>query len=235
MWWQNQERARQAAKDGLVKIDGRFQYVSCARCSQGILPNQGYVMYSDAIQGTGPDHQLFIATGGRSDDISRRERQNSKNETSELGTVLYCEGCANTLFTADVWQEAKALEVKMDAEDLQSPEGREARSEVIDFSVALRAKRRGFDAQQARSESLELAKMWWQDQDKARQAAKEGLFSIGESFGKVTSFFVIAVGTGLVLRAFGVNAPVGAAIGLALWYAYTFFIIRGRQKAGYGR
>ena len=235
MWWQNQEKARQAAKEGLVKIAGSFQYVSCAHCGKGILPDKGYVMYSEAIEGTGPDHRPFIAAGTRLDDIRGRQGQNSKNEMRELGPILYCEECANALFTKEVWQEAKALEVEMDADDLQCPEGKDARSEVIGFSIALRAKRRGFDSQQARSESRELAKMWWQDQDRARQAAKEGLVRLGGSSGGILSFFVIVLGTALVLSGTGVSESVGAGIGLACWYAYRFFVIRERQKAGYGR
>jgi hypothetical protein len=62
--------------------------------------------------------------------------------------------------------------------DVGSGEGRDARLEVIDFSIALRAKRRGLTAQQARAEAHELAKIWSDDQNKARQAAKEGLIRI---------------------------------------------------------
>jgi hypothetical protein len=77
--------------------------------------------------------------------------------------------------------------------------------------------------------------MWWHDQNKARQAAKEGLVNLGGTSGGIISFFVIIIGTFLVLSGTGVNPSVGAVVGPACWYAYRFFIIRQRRKAGYGR
>ena len=83
--------------------------------------------------------------------------------------MLYCEECANALFTKKVWQDAKALRVEMDLEDANSAEGKEARSEVINFSIALRAKRWGIIPWQARREARALGKLWWKDQNKAKR------------------------------------------------------------------
>jgi hypothetical protein len=64
-------------------------------------------------------------------------------ETKLLDVMLYCEACANVLFTKKVWQDARALRIEMDPEDANSGEGKAARSEVISFGVAARAKRWG--------------------------------------------------------------------------------------------
>jgi hypothetical protein len=90
-------------------------------------------------------------------------------ESRELGALLYCEECANVLFTDRIWDNAKPLRVEMTPEDAHSAEGRDARSEVIDFSIALAAKRRGVSSSQALRDARELGDLWWIDQPAAKR------------------------------------------------------------------
>ena len=56
----------------------------------------------------------------------------------------------------------------MDPEEASQPEGIAARAEVIDFSVALRAKRHGFDAKRAHREAQKLAQLSWKEARRAK-------------------------------------------------------------------
>ena len=136
---------------------------TCDGCNNGILNGQGYAVYSEATQGIATDHRVFFSAPG----LGGTEKGDT--EIKPLDAMLYCEECANALFTKKVWQDAKALRVEMDLEDANSAEGKEARSEVINFSIALRAKRWGIIPWQARREARALGKLWWKDQNKAKR------------------------------------------------------------------
>jgi len=106
------------------------------------------------------DGRLFFTTG-------RGGIEKGDGSTRCLGAMLYCDRCAEALFTKKVWEEATALRTEMNPEEVHSQEGRAARSEVIDFSIALRAKRQGRDAERSRDEARQLGELWWKDQNEA--------------------------------------------------------------------
>jgi len=55
------------------------------------------------------------------------------------------------------------LRVDIAPEDVNGAEGKEARFEVIDFSIALRAKRAGLNPPETRRKAHTLGQQWWQD------------------------------------------------------------------------
>lgn len=129
----------------------------CARCDSPIPTGHGYAVYSEASEGVAADHRVFFAAPGpagiEKGDIERKP----------LGAMLYCEECAETLFTQKAWKDAKALRVDIAPEDVSGAEGKKAQFEVIDFSIALRAKRGGLTPIEARDEAHRLGEQWWKD------------------------------------------------------------------------
>ena len=192
-------------------------------------------MYSEAHGGIGPDHRLFFATSAPLGTATAGQKAAAQCRATELGTMLYCDGCGDVVFTEKVWKEAKALRVEMDPEDINTPEGWQARSEVVYSSIALRAKRRGYNSERTRGESRALAEIWWKDQSEAKRVAEQGLINMGVSFGpnSVLRFVVIVLGTALLLKLLGFDQSVGIPIGLVCWYANRYFIIRARLREGY--
>jgi hypothetical protein len=141
---------------------------TCARCGSEILKGQGYAVYSEASTGTAADRRVFFSAPGPS------TAEAGDVEHKLLDAMLYCEQCANSLFTDGVWANAKMLRIEMSPEDVSSPSGREAKAEVIDFSIALRMKRLGMAPPQARREARAFGKLWWTDQGSARRRLEAG-------------------------------------------------------------
>jgi len=129
----------------------------CARCDSPTMTGHGYAVYSGASEGIAADHRVFFTAPGPAG------MEKGDIECKEVGGMLYCEECADALFTEKVWKDAKALRVDIAPEDVNSAEGKEARFEVIDFSIALRAKRGGLTPPEARREAHRLGEQWWKD------------------------------------------------------------------------
>jgi hypothetical protein len=137
--------------------------VVCQRCNSRISPGEGYAVCPEAAQGFTADRRLFLAT------TTPGSFEKGDTEIRKLDIALYCSGCASAAFTKKVWDEARALRVEMDSQDTTTLEGRQARSEVLDFAIALPAKRRGLSPEQARNEAHELGQLLWKDQNAVRQ------------------------------------------------------------------
>ena len=129
----------------------------CARCDSPIPTGQGYAVYSEASEGIAADQRVFFTAPGPAG------MEKGDIERNLLDAMLYCEKCGDALFTEKVWKNAKALRVDIAPEDVNGTEGKEARFEVIDFSIALRAKRGGLTLIEARQEALRLGEQWWKD------------------------------------------------------------------------
>ena len=136
---------------------------ACARCGSDLLTGQGYAVYSGAYEGMAADHRVFF-TGAGNDGIEKDDI-----ERKPLSAMLYCEECADALFTEEVWKNAKALRVDMPQAEVECAEGRAARFEVIDFSIALRARRSGSTPSQARSNARALGQLWWTSPDETKR------------------------------------------------------------------
>jgi len=119
------------------------------------LAGHGYAVFSEVHEGIAADHRVFFGAPGPGG------TEDGDIESKLLDVMLYCESCAHGLFTKKVWEEAKPLRVDMAPEDADDATGREARSEVIDFSIALRAKHRGLTPSEARGDARELGRLWW--------------------------------------------------------------------------
>ena len=143
---------------------------ACSRCSSHISDGHGYAVYSGVEEGLTADRRVFFSAPGP-DGVEKGDI-----ERKPLDAMLYCEDCAGGLFTEKVWRNAKALRVEMPAADVHGAECLAARLEVIDFGIALRAKRLGMTPETARREAGAVRKMWWKDRD----AAKRELFSLRE-------------------------------------------------------
>lgn len=188
--------------------------VTCAGCNKDVAPDAGYAIYVGATEGTRSDNRIFLSTS-------------SSGRAAELGTLLYCEQCGDSLFTEEMWQQAKPVEIEMDVADLETLEGRNARSEVISSSVVLRAKRLGFGVSQARAESRELTKEWWRDKRDTYRAAFIGLT---QSFLAVLLYVALLVGPAIVLkRFFDVEISTGAAVGVGLVFLLRM-IVKAEEK-----
>ena len=132
---------------------------TCARCDSPIMPGHGYAVYSEASEGVAADHRVFFTAPGPAG------MEKGDIECKQLDAMLYCEECADALFTEKIWKDAKALRVDIAPEDVDGVEGKEARFEVIDFSIALRAKRDGLTPSEARRDAHTLGQRWWKDQN----------------------------------------------------------------------
>jgi len=82
-----------------------------------------------------------------------------------MGLMVICEECANELFTEEVWNNAnlEAIEVAMSSMSFDTETMKREQRLVHDFSVALRAKRRGLTAALARQEARDIAELWWKN------------------------------------------------------------------------
>jgi hypothetical protein len=121
------------------------------------MTGHGYAVYSEASEGIAADHRVFFTAPGPAG------MEKGDIECKLLDAMLYCEECADALFTEKVWKDAKALRVDIAAEDVNGAEGKEARFEVIDFSIALRAKRGGLTPPEARHVAHILGEQWRKD------------------------------------------------------------------------
>ena len=128
-----------------------FDFSSCARCCSQIVHGQGYLLHSDAIQGVGATGRLFMSTSASNDGL-----ENGDRDIRSIGAIRYCEDCASLLFTNEVWKGAKPVRIEMDPEHIRTSEGDNARTEVINFSVALAARRKTLGPEQARKEAAQL-------------------------------------------------------------------------------
>jgi hypothetical protein len=150
---------------------------ACARCGREIPIGQGYAVYSEANEGIAADRRLFFSAPGPGG------TEDGDIESKPLGVMLYCEDCADTLFTEKVWEDAKPLRIEMTPEHVDDPEGKAARFEAIDFSIALREKSRGVAPAQARLDARMLGELWWTDRSEAERqllAREPGVSRIGE-------------------------------------------------------
>jgi hypothetical protein len=106
---------------------------------------------------------MIFSTGGTA---------NASPAGTVLGAMLICESCANAVFTDDLWRNARPLSIETAPGDdvySESSPAKQALRKTVDYSIALRAKRRGLSAAQARAEARELGLLRWEDEDKAIQ------------------------------------------------------------------
>jgi hypothetical protein len=140
---------------------------TCARCSSEILTGRGYSVYPYVSTGIAADHRVFFSTEGpgacEAGDV----------QCKELDAVLCCDQCASALFTREVWSNATALRIEMPPEDVDGPEGKKARFEVIESGVAIRMKRLGMTPSQARRVARASGERWWME----RSAAERNLLA----------------------------------------------------------
>jgi hypothetical protein len=112
----------------------------CDRCTTTIPTGDGYLVFSEATDMFG----------------------------TVVGTELFCENCANGLFTDEIWATAKPTSVEIDLGGGVAGV-RQAQKQVINFSIAIRAKRRGLTAAQAQQEARKIAQLWWKDKRAAER------------------------------------------------------------------
>jgi hypothetical protein len=118
----------------------------CDRCSTKVETGDEYAVYSEA--------QLI--------------------PNQDVGTMLFCEGCVNELYTEKIWAQAKPLAIELDP-SMDFNAIKRAQKQVNDFAIAMLAKRRGLSVAQARQEAREIAKLWWKDQQAAEQQLRDQL------------------------------------------------------------
>jgi len=128
---------------------------TCDRCNTQIETGEGYAVYSESRQGISGAMKMLISTGGSSG--------------TEMGAMLLCANCANGLFTEQVWATARKMSVEIDPTAAYTKSTKETQSQVINFSVAMRAKRRGLNSSQAKEEARKIAQLWWTNQEAAGQ------------------------------------------------------------------
>ena len=124
----------------------------CDLCNNKIPTGEGYYVYSETEMG--------IAIS------------DMPNNNVVIGSMLYCENCANSLFTDEIWAEAKNIVFEFDGK-LNRANLRQAQRQAFAYSIAMRAKRRGLSATQSRQEAKEIAQLWWKD----KQAAERQLLT----------------------------------------------------------
>jgi len=139
---------------------------TCEHCGATVFRGQGYSAYSEAIEGRTSNSRYFVAIGPGGVEAADRSAEC-------LGGVFYCDRCGDTLFTDTVWEKAAPVRIEMDPDDVNTVEGKAARSEVIAFGIALPAKRRGWGAGETRDRSRKLAVLWWTDRDAATNCLQE--------------------------------------------------------------
>jgi len=139
------------------KVIKRRKMAICDRCTTEISTGEGYCVYSEA--------NIYIAIPGVS------------MPGTVVGTLLYCEYCANALFTDEIWADARQIAVGFDDPEIDIAKVMQAQRQATNYSIAMRAKLRGLDATQARQESREIAQLWWKD----KQAAENQLLAQTES------------------------------------------------------
>jgi hypothetical protein len=184
-------------------------------------------VYSDACQGTAADHRLFFSAPkgiGKSD-----------TQIKQFQAMLYCGKCASALFTETVWKNAKVLRIDMAPADVDTPEGREARLEVINFCIALRAKRFSITPSQAAAKARELGELWWKDQNAAERLLAEIHATSRE---RVVTGICVILGLCVGITYDLLHSPSGGGINFfatsyGVWGAGAFFGICGLGLAGW--
>ncbi len=121
---------------------------TCDRCNTSVETGRGYLVFSEAAAG--------VAAPGMS------------GAGGVIGTLLLCEKCAKDLFTNDIWADAKPTTLEVDP-SAGTAAANQARRQVIDFSIAIRAKVRGLNAAQAREEARKNAQLRWTDHGAAER------------------------------------------------------------------
>jgi len=88
--------------------------------------------------------------------------ENGDHDVKVYRIVFCCEGCSNVLFTSTVWGAAKPI--RMEFEPLDADGAMRARTEVLDFSVALHARGVGLkNPEVCRREARNMAELSWKD------------------------------------------------------------------------
>jgi hypothetical protein len=128
----------------------------CDRCNGGVETGASYCVYSKAPVGLAPG-----------------------TPNDEIGGMLFCESCADDLFTEKVWREAKDLRKEGQKAFSQSSgfdgvQGlMKTMREMHDFDIAMTARGRGLSPIQAREEARQIAEFWWQDRTAAEKQLSE--------------------------------------------------------------
>jgi hypothetical protein len=158
-------------------------------------------VYSGAYEGIAADHRVFftadVSDGLKQDDVER----------NLLSAMLYCEECADALFTKEVWKNSIPLRVDISQAEADCVEGRAGLFEVIDFSIALRAKSSGRTPSQARSDARALGQLWWTSPDEAERRLVTGAKRLPS---KLDSIFGVV--SKLLLSAFLILASIGFGV-----------------------
>ena len=163
---------------------------ACSCCGSQIAHGHGFAMYSEATEAISADHRVFFDAA----DLPSEEDGNVRegplgaspsgectNATCPGRFLLYCEECANALFTKKVWEDAKPVKVELQPDDVDPGKCNEARTAVINVGVTLRQKRLGITPSQAFWEARQFGKLWWKDQDAAKRKilAQDNLNGLG--------------------------------------------------------
>lgn len=128
----------------------------CDRCNDALHRPEGYAVWSEAKQGMSMREGMWVTT-------------DDSKEGQELGAMIFCERCANGLFTGQVWSMARVLTVNIDPDHAYARAQQGPRTDVINFGIALRAKRLGFDAAAAKKEARRIAEIFWSDEAAAQR------------------------------------------------------------------
>ena len=129
--------------------------VTCDRCNSEIKTGEGYAVYSESRTDISGAMKMLISKKGSSG--------------TEMGALLVCANCANGLFTEQVWATARKMSVEIDPTAAFTKSMKETQSQVINFSVAMRAKRRGLNSSEAKEEARKIARLWYTNQEAAEQ------------------------------------------------------------------
>lgn len=183
-------------------------------------------MYSDACQGIAADRRMFFSAP------SGVEKKDT--EIKQYGAMLYCDKCAGALFIDTVWKSAKVLRIDMAPADVDTPEGREARLEVINFCIVLRAKRSSTTPSQAAAKARELGELWWKDQNAAERLLAEVHATTRE---RVVTSICMIFGLCVAITYDLLHPPSGSGIffttSYGVWGAGTLFGICALGLAGW--
>ena len=140
----------------------------CDRCNSTLSRPAGYAVWSEAKQGMSMREGIYVTT------------EESK-DGNELGALILCEGCAAGLFSDQVWAKARALTVKIDPDHAYDRDAKGPRIEVINFGVAIRAKRMGLGVTDAKREARRIAELFWQDESTAARELSQQRSSVSRS------------------------------------------------------
>jgi hypothetical protein len=137
--------------------------VACSGCGSMIASGQGYAVAPDVAYGR-TAAGIFFYTNRAAGPF-----ESGDTAIERLAPMLLCANCAGAIFTGNTWDRAREIRIEMNPNDAHTPEAVASTREVLDYGIALPAKRRGIGPEQASSEAYAAAASWWKDREAASQ------------------------------------------------------------------